>query len=51
MISKRYSVLAIPVIVLVAFLLLALVRFLFQNKENREAIAKENLRREQVINA
>ena len=51
MIAKRYSVLAIPVIVLVAFLLLALVRFLFQNKENREAIAKENLRREQGINA
>ncbi len=51
MISKRLSVLAIPVIVLVDFLLLALVQFLFQNKENREAIAKENLRREPVINA
>ena len=41
MISKSSSVLAIPVIVLVAFLLLALVQFLFQNKENRVAIAKE----------
>ena len=51
MISKGFSVLAIPGIVLAAFLLLALVRFLFQNKEDREAIAKENLRREQVINA